>query len=61
MKAFNQKTDHELIHLFTDGNPEALEALVLRHKDKLVYINSIPGKRQISGRRYFPGCLHPHH
>src|SRR5262252_5152736 len=35
MKAFNKKTDHELIHLFTDGNLEALEALVLRHKDKL--------------------------
>ena len=35
MKAFVKKTDHELIHLFTDGNLEALEALVLRHKDKL--------------------------
>ena len=29
------KTDHELIHLFKDGNLDALEALVLRHKDKL--------------------------
>ena len=35
MKAFKLKTDHELIHLFTGGNLEALEALVLRHKDKL--------------------------
>src|SRR6201747_982381 len=35
MKAFNKKTDHELIRLFTDGNLEALEALILRHKDKL--------------------------
>src|SRR5437762_10060601 len=35
MKAFNKKTDHELIHLFTDGNLEALETLILRHKDKL--------------------------
>lgn len=35
MKAFVKKTDHELIHLFMDGNLEALEALVLRHKDKL--------------------------
>src|SRR6478735_10753649 len=35
MKAFNKKTDHDLIRLFTDGNPEALETLVLRHKDKL--------------------------
>src|ERR1044071_2644194 len=35
MKAFSKKTDHELIHLFTDGNVNALEALVLRHKDKL--------------------------
>ena len=35
MKAFVKKTDHELIHLFTDGNLEALETLVLRHKDKL--------------------------
>jgi len=35
MKAFLKKTDHELIHLFKDGNSEALETLVLRHKDKL--------------------------
>src|SRR3954465_3509452 len=35
MKAFVKKTDNELIHLFTDGSLEALEALVLRHKDKL--------------------------
>src|SRR5206468_11375697 len=30
-----KKTDHELINLFVDGNLEALETLVLRHKDKL--------------------------
>ena len=35
MKAFTQKTDHELIRLFIDGNSQALEALVLRHKDKI--------------------------
>ena len=35
MKALLKKTDHELIHLFTDGNVDALEILVLRHKDKL--------------------------
>lgn len=35
MKALLKKTDHELIHMFVDGNTEALEALVLRHKDKL--------------------------
>src|SRR6478609_1156206 len=35
MKAYSEKTDHELIHLFRDGNLDALEALVLRHKDKL--------------------------
>ena len=35
MKALLKKTDHELIHLFTDGNVDALETLVLRHKDKL--------------------------
>ena len=35
MKAINKKTDHELIHLFKDGNLDALETLVLRHKDKL--------------------------
>lgn len=35
MKALVKKTDHELIQLFTDGNLEALEALVIRHKDKL--------------------------
>ena len=35
MKALSKKTDHELIHLFQDGNLDALESLVLRHKDKL--------------------------
>jgi RNA polymerase sigma factor (sigma-70 family) len=35
MKAFSKKTDNELIHLFQDGHLEALEVLVLRHKDKL--------------------------
>ena len=30
-----KKTDNELINLFVDGNLEALEILVLRHKDKL--------------------------
>jgi RNA polymerase sigma factor (sigma-70 family) len=35
MKALLKKTDHELINLFVDGNLEALETLVLRHKDKL--------------------------
>ena len=35
MKTFAKKTDHELINLFGDGNFDALEALVLRHKDKL--------------------------
>ncbi len=27
MKAFIEKTDHELIHLFTDGNLDALRSL----------------------------------
>ncbi len=35
MKTFIKKTDNELINLFGDGNFDALEALVLRHKDKL--------------------------
>jgi RNA polymerase sigma-70 factor (ECF subfamily) len=35
MKALIKKTDHELVNLFIDGNLEALETLVLRHKDKL--------------------------
>jgi RNA polymerase sigma factor (sigma-70 family) len=35
MNSFTKKTDHELIHLFVDGTSEALETLVLRHKDKL--------------------------
>ena len=35
MKALSKKTDNELIQLFTDGQSEALEALVLRHKEKL--------------------------
>ena len=35
MKALVKKTDHDLIRLFTDGNLDALETLILRHKDKL--------------------------
>jgi RNA polymerase sigma factor (sigma-70 family) len=35
MKSLRTKTDHELIHLFRDGDLHALEALVIRHKDKL--------------------------
>lgn len=35
MKSFSQKTDNELVDLFTNGNLNALETLVLRHKDKL--------------------------
>ena len=35
MKSLCKKTDHELIHLFMDGDMNALETLVLRHKDKL--------------------------
>ena len=35
MKSLLKKTDHELIHLFIDGDLHALEALVVRHKDKL--------------------------
>lgn len=35
MNALSKKTDHELIHHFMEGHTEALEALVLRHKDKL--------------------------
>ena len=35
MNTFNKKTDHELIHLFMDDNLNALETLVMRHKDKL--------------------------
>jgi RNA polymerase sigma-70 factor (ECF subfamily) len=35
MKALSFKTDNELIQLFREGNLDALEMLVLRHKDKL--------------------------
>ena len=35
MTSLRQKTDHELIHQFRDGDLKALEALVIRHKDKL--------------------------
>jgi RNA polymerase sigma factor (sigma-70 family) len=35
MKSLRTKTDHELIHQFRDGDLQALEALVIRHKDKL--------------------------
>jgi RNA polymerase sigma factor (sigma-70 family) len=35
MKALRTKTDHELIQDFQNGDLNALEVLVLRHKDKL--------------------------
>src|SRR4249919_3702805 len=35
MNSLRTKTDHELIHSFRDGDLQALEALVLRHKEKL--------------------------
>jgi RNA polymerase sigma factor (sigma-70 family) len=35
MNSLRTKTDHELIHSFRDGDLLALEALVIRHKDKL--------------------------
>lgn len=35
MKSLSKKTDHQLIHLFMEGELQALEVLILRHKDKL--------------------------
>lgn len=35
MHLYQQFTDQQLVHLFKDGEPEAMETLVLRHKDKL--------------------------
>ncbi len=35
MKSLCVKTDNELIHLFMDGDMNALETLIVRHKDKL--------------------------
>ena len=35
MKSLCKNTDHELIHSFMDGDMNALETLVVRHKDKL--------------------------
>ncbi len=35
MKSLSKKTDNELVDLFQQGQLEALETLVLRHKDKL--------------------------
>src|SRR5882724_12945776 len=35
MTLLRKKTDHELIHQFRDGDLHALEALIIRHKDKL--------------------------
>ncbi len=32
---FNAISDHDLIHLYLDGNEQALETLVLRHKSKV--------------------------
>jgi RNA polymerase sigma factor (sigma-70 family) len=35
MKSFINLTDQQLIHLYMDGNVEALSALVMRYKDKI--------------------------
>ncbi len=35
MRLYQQFTDQQLVHLFKDGDAEAMETLVLRHKDKL--------------------------
>jgi RNA polymerase sigma-70 factor (ECF subfamily) len=35
MRMYQDLTDQQLIHLFKDGQNEALETLLLRHKDKL--------------------------
>ncbi|NCW88932.1 MAG: RNA polymerase subunit sigma-24, partial [Chitinophagia bacterium] len=35
MQALSKLADIELIRLFCDGNQQAMETLVLRHKDKL--------------------------
>lgn len=35
MKTLNQATDLQLIHSFQDGNSQAFETLLIRHKDKL--------------------------
>ncbi|HMO31867.1 MAG TPA: sigma-70 family RNA polymerase sigma factor [Lacibacter sp.] len=35
MRTYQDFTDQQLIHLFKDGHTDALETLVLRHKDKL--------------------------
>jgi RNA polymerase sigma-70 factor (ECF subfamily) len=35
MKSYVQQTDHELINAFMEGNMNAFETLVIRHKDKL--------------------------
>ncbi|HLO37253.1 MAG TPA: sigma-70 family RNA polymerase sigma factor [Lacibacter sp.] len=35
MHLYQQFTDQQLVHLFKDGEGEAMETLVLRHKDKL--------------------------
>ena len=35
MKSLTNLTDQQLIHLFMDGDADALETLVIRHKDKI--------------------------
>jgi RNA polymerase sigma-70 factor (ECF subfamily) len=35
MKCLNNLTDQQLVHLYTDGNTEALSTLVTRYKDKI--------------------------
>ena len=35
MRSLTNLTDQQLIHLFMDGDSEALETLIVRHKDKI--------------------------
>ncbi len=48
MKCLKNLTDQQLVHLYMDGDANALATLVVRYKDKILHLDLFTGKRQIS-------------
>ena len=61
MTLLRKKTDHELIHQFRDGDLYALEALIVRHKDKLYTSILFLVKDKYLAGDNFPGRSYQNH
>jgi hypothetical protein len=61
MKCLNNQTDQQLVHLYMNGDADALATLVVRYKGQNLHFHLFIGKRQVPGGRYFPGRFHPYY